>query len=370
MGTMKIQHIKGIVLGHRQLTFGFDNNALEEQNFVISCILKQFKNYGQVVLDKFVVHVMELSDLTEFDVLQYIFWSAHELKIHFRVDGKNMLPFEVKQILINSPEKCVEIITNKPVENSIFQDVISFYQKLSKEQNHHTFNDQYDFACSLLSDLKKWESNLDSFKGTAQKPFYPGKEKINGHLQSLKMLLARQDSYSLIYTCYNEKEKIAEIAGDVKLLSTFYPRQVKFWKLLIKSIEDFRVNITEIKKNSEILSKFNRLTQILTSPSPYILLTEADELLKKVEKYNDLIVQKATEAHRMKAMSKVEAMIEKLAKLFNHYNTDQAMRNTFLYALRNAKKRLSYSKNIKGIDLLLCDTEDMFDDFIEELKEE
>ena len=105
----------------------------------------------------------------------------------------------------------MELITNKIVQNSIFKNVTSFYQKLSKKKNHNLFDDQYNFSCALLSDLKKWETNLNSFKPIAQKPFYPGSKEINEHLQSLKILLAKQDSYSMIYTCYNNKEKFKNI---------------------------------------------------------------------------------------------------------------------------------------------------------------
>ena len=88
-----------------------------------------------------------------------------------------------------------------------------------------------------------------------------------------------------------------------------------------------------------------------------------------VQTHNDQIVRKTTEAHRIKAISKLDSMIEKLVDLFDIYNPDQDLRNKFLYALRSAKKKLPYAKNIKQIDLFLCNTEDMVDDFIEELKE-
>ena len=110
---MKIQTIKKITLGPRQLTFGFDENVRQEQDLVVACIIKQFETHGQVILDKFIPYATEQHNLTQIDALQYIFWSAHELKIHFRIDGKNIAPFKTKQILLKSPEKCVEIITNK-----------------------------------------------------------------------------------------------------------------------------------------------------------------------------------------------------------------------------------------------------------------
>ena len=367
---MKIQIIKDIILGPRQMTFGFDNNPHEDQNFVISCIIEQFENHGQVVLDKFVAYLKQMHDLPEIDTLQYIFWSAQELKIHFRVDGKNITPFETKQILLNSPDKYVEIITNKNVEDSIFQDVVLFYEKkLSKDKNQNTFDDQYHFSRSLLLDLEKWETNLNSFKPIAQKPFYPGREKIHTHLKSLKTILAKQDSYSMIYACYNNKEKIAKMAEDVKIISEFYTRQIKFWDLLITSIEKFRVNLNEIKKNPEIFSGFNRLTQILALPSPYNQISEADRLLKMVQNHNDLIVQEKTKAHCEMAISKIDSMIKKLAKLFDIYRPDQDLRNKILYELRSAEKKVSYAQTIQQINQFLYNTEDMFDDFVEELKE-
>jgi len=306
--------------------------------------------------------------LPEIDTLQYIFWSAQELKIHFRVDGKNITPFETKQILLQSPEKYVEIITNKNVENSIFQDVASFYQKLFKGKNQNNFDDQYNFSRYLLLDLKKWEADLNSFKPIAQKPFYPGRKEIHEYLQILKIILSRQDSYSLIYACYNNKEKIAKMADDVEIISEFYTRQVKFWDLLITSIEEFRVNLTEIKKTSEIFFGFSRLNQILASSYPYNFITEADRLLKMVRNHNDLIVQKKIQAHQIKAISKIDVMIEELIKLFDIYIPDLDQRNKFLYALRSARKKIPHATSIKQIDLVLFNTEDMVDDFIEELK--
>ena len=366
---MQIQNIKKIILGPRQLTFGFDHNPQQNQDLVISWIIEQFENHGQVILNQFVAHVKEVHDLPEIDTLQYIFWSAQELKIHFRVDGKNITPFETRRALLQSPETQVEIITNKNVENSIFQEMTLFYQKLSKGKNQTDFDDQYDFSRSLLSDLKKWETDLTSFHSIAQKPFFPGRKEISEQLQTLKILLIKQDSYSLIYACYTNKEKITGMADDMTIISEFYTRQVKFWELLIESIEEFRVNLTEIKKTQEIFCGFNRLTQILASPSPYNQISEADRLLKILRPHNDLIVQRKTEAHRTKAISKIDSMIKKLVKLFDIYRPDQDLRNKFLYALRSAKKKLSYTQTIQQIDIFLCNTEDIFDDFVEELKE-
>ncbi|MBU1344341.1 MAG: hypothetical protein KKE44_17690 [Proteobacteria bacterium] len=366
---LKIQHISQIVLGPRQLTFGFDKNPQQEQDLVVSCITHQFETHGHVELDKIIPHVNELHDLTETDTLQYIFWSAQELKIHFRVDGKNITPFQAKQLLLESPEEPMSLVTNKHVEEPIFKDVASFYQNLSNSKKHLDFDDQYAVSCSLLTDLKNWEDRLGSFKPIAQKPFYPGGQKIEEHLQSLKKILRKQDTYSLIYACYHHKEKISQMAEDVNIISSFYNNHVTFWDILIQSIEDFRVNLTQLKKNPEAFSKFNRLLQIISSKDPYHFIAEASDLLKTVQHHNDIIVQKSIEAHRVTSASKIDSMIENLVDLFDSYTPDQDLRNKSLYALRQVKKKLALAKNIQQLDQLLCNTEDMVDDFVEELKE-
>ena len=89
-----------------------------------------------------------------------------------------------------------------------------------------------------------------------------------------------------------------------------------------------------------------------------------------VQNHNALIVQKKTKAHQMKAISKIDVMIEELIKLFDICAPDLDKRNKFLYALRSARKKIPHTISIKQIDKVLCNTEDMYDDFIEELKEE
>lgn len=63
-------------------------------------------------------------------------------------------------------------------------------------------------------------------------------------------------------------------------------------------------------------------------------------------------------------------MIKALIKLFDIYTPDLDLCNKLLYALRSARKKIPHTTSIKQIDMVLCNTEDMYDDFIEELKEE
>ena len=191
----------------------------------MSCFREQSSTHGRVFLAPLISYIKEIHNLAEPDALQSVFWLAEELKIHFRSDGIPVTPYQARKLLLDFPDKPVELVANKQVEAPIFRDLVLFYQQLMNKENVNFQNDQYEFALSLLSDLKTWESNLASFRTMAQKPFYPGRQEINDLLQFLKQILIRQDSYSLICRCYDQKGSIAEMAGDINILSRFYTQQ-------------------------------------------------------------------------------------------------------------------------------------------------
>ena len=52
---MRHSDIENINLGHRHISFGFENNLSQEQNAVMECLADQIKQHGHVVLSEFVV---------------------------------------------------------------------------------------------------------------------------------------------------------------------------------------------------------------------------------------------------------------------------------------------------------------------------
>ncbi len=360
---LKTKDIKTIETGPRQLTFGFEaKTQTETDNLVISSIKEQAKAHGQVFLYPLISLLKEKHDLAEPDSLQSVFWSAEELKIHFRIEGRPATPHQARKILLDSPDKHVELVGNKQVEASLFRELVSFYQQLMNKENMDFQDDQYGFSLSLLSDLKSWESSLASFAPIAQKPFYPGRQKINDHLHSLKLILARQDSYSLISKCFEERETIAELAGDIKTLSRFYKQQAGFWDILIQKMEEFRENLSELRQNPEAAAGLDRLTRILSSPSPWELIPDAEGLLKTLQIHNDLIVEEKIQNRRQEAQSTIDALIEKLTRLLDSKNSGQDLRNQYLYPLRNAGKKVQKKTTLEEIDRLVDMAEDMVDD--------
>lgn len=77
---MKKQTIKDLRLGHRQLSFGFEDHTRKEQDLVMSRLNDEFQKRGYAVLDEFIQQTDALTHLSESEILQHIFWSAQDLK--------------------------------------------------------------------------------------------------------------------------------------------------------------------------------------------------------------------------------------------------------------------------------------------------
>jgi len=359
---MRCSDIENINLGHRQLSFGFENNLSQEQNAVMKCLADQIKQHGHVVLSEFVPYVEETYSLSEFKILQYIFWIAQDFKIQFRINNKNLEPFKVKNLLLKSIEfsEQVLIIAPETVDDSAFQDARSLYLKISGEKNFDDC-DQYELGCFLAKKIRSWQNSFQSYKPSAQKKYFPGKKEIGKGLSFIKSISTKQDSFSLISAFYDNSAQILKLYEQEKNLSEFYTKHHDFWTTLIKSVEDLSENLLELNKNNEASADFDRLKQILSSPAPYDMISEAYKLVERVKKFNDVLVKEKTDQCRIDALSALDQMIENMKSLLDTHNAGMDLRNRALYSLRQIKTRVEKAESINAVNLCLNDAEYMFD---------
>jgi len=368
MIVMRKQDIKDIELGFRQLTFVFGNNKLKKQDRILYSIKNLTETNGHVVLDEFIQYVKEPSELSEFLILQNIFWLAQELKIHFRINKENLDPYNVKKILFENPDQPVEIILNKSVDDLVFQRTKHFYQKFSGKNIIDNYDDQYEFSRLLAEEIRHWESCLNRYRSYAKKPYFPGKEQIDRGLSLINNISAKLDSFSLINAFYINRDQILKLVDDVKTLSEFYTRHMDSWVILTQSIEAFTKNLPELKKKSDIISSFDRLKQILLASQPYDMVEEAWELYKKIKIYNDIIVENKTEQYRIKMVTMLDHMTEKMKNHLEAHKAGPDLRNKFLYSLRMISENIRKAKDIENINRLKSDAEDKFDIYWEEIE--
>jgi hypothetical protein len=366
---MKSRNIKKIKLGPRQFTFGFDNDFLTKQTSIMSCIHEQYERNRKVFVDNIVQIIKEKHDLLECDILQNIFWFTDELRLYFTSGkDKTITPQEAKKILLETPKNYLQIHENNCVDQSTFQDVVDFYNKLSNKKKQ--YKNQYEFAYSLFSDLQELKKNISSFQSIAKKQFYPGGGKMNEYSTFMEAELLKYDSYSIIHSWYKNKEKITNMINDLTDIFKFYKSQTEFWESLINAIDGFYEQVQIIRENPVISDSLDKLIQIVESPDPYHLIEEAKKLLKDINDYQKSIVQKEFKKDQEKALIEIETMISNVSELFEIHHPDEDIRHEILYNLRSMKKRILQVDNTKQIEPIILDTRDLLDDLINELQEE
>ena len=274
--------IENISLGPRQLLFDFEKDKSKEQAKVISCIENKIEKCGHVDLDECVQYVKEANELSDAAIIQYIFWLAKDLKVHFRLDGEHLEPPKLKRALLKSVEQHVTIVPNKSVDNSIFQDVKRLYQQLSEEKGFNDCDDQYEFARHLSRKVKDWQVKLKACQHVLQMPFVPYEKEIDDGIHFINEISAKLDSFSLINAFYNNQEAILKLSDDVRKILEFYLKHIDFWKNLAQSFEEVNNNLSELVQNPDIAASVKVLKQILSTAAPYNRILEAKKILNKM----------------------------------------------------------------------------------------
>ena len=347
------------------MTFGFEERVLNNFKMIFSVIKNEYRSQGTVDLEMLVSSDKFSCDLSQLEILQTIFWLAEEMKIHFRVNKENRLPRAVKQILLENPGAPINIVTNKQVDTPIFQQVKKMGRTFLSDLPE-TF-DQYVLSRCVVNELRKWHSRLISYEPRSKEKFFPGSKAIKNGLVLIERILEKQDSYSLLQSCFKYNIRIIQLSETMTLLTVFYTRQISFWEKLIDQMKSFEINLPEIKKNISVHSAFSRLLEIMESSHPYPLVTEAEELLPQVEKYHQELEQKKIKTFRKKSLEKIDRMINKLIGLFDTFECDPNYRNECLVAIRGLKMKIEAGSSIKLIQLRVNDAKDLFVDIIEEI---
>jgi hypothetical protein len=356
---------KKVELGPRQLTFGFEYWMSKNMDTVFSFIEKKYQVGGPVSLYVLISSETLLDDLSVSKILQTIFWLAEELKVHFFAKDHTLSPRQTKQMLIENSDTNVFVVINRQVDMRSFEQVkrncIPFLPASPEGV------DQYAFSRNLINELKIWYARLISYAPRAKQSFFPGSKEIKNGILLLDKILEKQDSYSMILICLKYQSRIVQLAETIAVLTKFYNQKLSFWQVFIDQMQAFETNLSTIKNDKQVFSKYRRLSEIIKSSYPYPLLTEAERLLTDVQVFHQRIEREKMKTLRSNALEKIDKMIRKLISLFDAFESDLEYRNHCLHELRSLNKRIEKSGRIEEIDVLFNDAKDMFVDVIEEM---
>ncbi|MCG8643869.1 MAG: hypothetical protein MI862_29380 [Desulfobacterales bacterium] len=360
-----VKLIKQIELGPRQMTFGFENQGSKNCDTIFSTVKREYQANGPVLIAHLSSLPALLENLTPTQILQSIFWLAEEMKIHFFLKDHTISPQQAKQVLVKKPDTPVRVVVNRQVDKHTFEQAKKMSASFLPAPPDQT--DQYTFSRLIIREFQTWQDKMISYTPLAEQRCFPGGKEIKNGLILLKNVLEKQDSHSMILSCLKYQTRIIQLAETILLLTEFYSQKAAFWQTFVGQMTAFKTDLGEIKKNKQIFSTYNRLLEIMTSPSPYQLVAEAEDLLAGVQNYHLKIQRKKMKTLRSDALAKITKMIKKLSGLFETFDSDQEYRNQCLYELRALKAKIEKSSCIEDIISLSDDAKDLFVDVIEEI---
>ena len=311
-------------------------------------------------------------------------------KIHFIIDGKKILPENIKTTIFEADQskskfiqvgkiisivqtyfsesaqwKYIEIIKPEVVEESVLLRLQHLGEKLFKDVGQVSQNSLYQ---NLRRHLRIWKSDLEEFKRVAGTGEYPGTNEILNGLDLLNKLLDVPDPCKFIEIFLNNEYRLCDASSHFVVLEHFYKDQIHIWNALIKSINIFKPNRMLLKKDPDAAKALEILYNILKKPQPYSMIKEIRSFISIVKIANDPIVEEQIASAKALAVEKIEKKIDKIVKILEGKKAANDIRNKMLFPLQTNKKKINMASSIQTIGDYLKDAMEEFDNAMNTLR--
>ncbi len=365
---LKESLIRNIELGPRQIfLFDVEDETSADQQRIRDYLTSQFEIKGHAELNDFIPLAVEALGLDAFKVLQHLFWLAHGLEIHFRRDRQDVPSNEARQMLIESPKVKLQVVLNKPVDETVFCGVKEFFKKICPDAELDAHHDQTEFARRLARQVHQWKQDLLSCRRSAGIPGFPGQKDIDDGLNFIVSTFQKLDAFSLIHAIYANIEPVGQLAEMVHTLSAFYSEDAPRWQMLVEFSDASMHTISGNIETPSVVEAYERLKIILSSPRPYDRVDEAWRLFRLLKPHHDKILAQQVRQFRETALVRVEGLIGDMGALLDKHGADADLRNHSLFALRVKIRSINDSKSIDRIKIHVRAAEEAFEAFTDEV---
>lgn len=348
---MTEKHLRDIELGPRQIyLFDIENDASADQDRFMAWIVNHIEMHGQPELDEVVQTASGALNWPEFKILQHLFWLAHDLKIHFRINEENISPAAAKKLLVESSQPNLKIVLNQPVDETVLRCVRDFFKHLPGSLYSDEYYNQIELAHCLAGQIRNWKSALQSYRNSALRPGFPGRREIEAGLDLLKHVSAKLDSFSLIHACFHHIDEIALLAQTIRILSDFYAEHADRWHMMVQFAEETSKTLAVYCKDPDMASAYQRFNRILTSAQPFEQVEEAWRLHEALKPLHGRIVAQQTQQCRQTVLSEIESLIQKMKDHLQAHAASADLRNQSLYPLQMNIKKTKAAKTIAAIN--------------------
>lgn len=361
-----------INLGFQQQAFDFDQSHVRDLKEVLTFIDCWLADNDHVTLDQVANHFSIQPDKWSPTYIPELLNTLFkDDKIHFIIDGKTIFPenvktsfskadpsklrfeqtreiFSVVKTHLSDPAQWeyVEIIKPEKVKES---DLLRAQHLGGKLFGTVGGASQNSLCRYLRKHLRMWINDLEMFRKVAGKGPYPGTNEIQDGLALTRKLLNVHDPCEFIRTFINDEDRLGDATCQFAILENFYKNQIYIWDALLKVIEDFKPNRTDLEENPDVKKALDALFTILTDPKPYRMIKEIRDLISIVKPVNDLIVEKQIASAKALAFEKMEKKIDKIVKALDEKNANSDMRNKALFPLQSIKRKINAAVSIQRI---------------------
>jgi hypothetical protein len=347
--------------------FDMEDGASADQGRVLDLLTGQVEMNGRADISAFVRGAAEALGMEAFSVMQQVFWLAYDLEVAFRDECGPISSNRAKRRLVESRDASVWVVLNRPVDEVVFRRVREAFGEAAVGGESGTGDDQAEFARRLDRMVQGWKRILDTCRVPARQAGFPGGSDIGRGLNLIRAISAKRDAFSLLSAFDANRHAIVRLGEKVAALSGFYAGDAGRWGELVAFADASMDTIAGWDGDPSIRSAYGQFTRILSLPQPYDRVDEAWALFRFLQPYHDRMVCRRTNRARAKAVSAVEALIERMRAHLEASGADADLRNRALYALREKIRGMDNCRSIERIDAYRRDAEEAFDVFRDEV---
>lgn len=320
---------------------GANNRALEEVRDFIT--LSSKANHQIVLFDMIERYGKRPYGWPEDEVLILLATLLVLGEIHFVMNGA---PLAIDKVYENSTvsrkQRSISIIRRKITDPIVLQNCRNLGKDIFSSMGPDSEDGLSEF---LILKCKDWQSSLTTYKSLADTGNYPGQSEITDGLNLIKALLAADEPAKFIERFLENKEPLLDLSDNFHDIDQFYTKQRPTWEKLRKASDRFELNRMELERDQVACKGLDRMKAILSAPSPYKIVHEAEGLITTVDAINTAIVNK----RREQALSRINSLHSQVVQEVEAAKGDDDLRRKCLGTLESLRKAVQQHESVAHI---------------------
>jgi hypothetical protein len=276
----------------------------------------------------------------------------------------NGAPIAIDKVFenITAPRKqrSITVVRRKMTDPKVLQQCRNLGKDVFSEMGPDSEDGLFEF---LKGKCEAWRSNLSNYKSLADTGNYPGQSEITDGLNLIKALLAADEPAKFIDRFMENKGPLLDLSEEFHDIDNFYRLQRPTWEKLRKAFDRFGLNRMELERDTSACTALNRMKEILSAPSPYKIVHEAEALISSVEAINTGIITK----RRDEALARINELHSQVIKEVESTHSDEGLRKVCLKPLETLRESVQRQESVAHISQAVQEAERALDAALAEI---